>query len=276
MYNRIFCSYNNAFPTDEIRNVRNEAIKNSRRLTPYIENASKRALIEYLNNSDEGYCFYGFAAEYSKLLNIWERCLIDIPTLAPEKTMNYYRKLVQFYLMRQDSDNVKKYVAEGRSYLQNGKYSHEPLIFNTFFTMAEAINNLQHSPKEMYLYTENLIDKLVKMQLLLKSNKLADIYLLKGLNAFYSNDMETVYHALKKAYQLYHEKETSYYWIKREFIIENIITAYSILKINESNYDISFLPIDYREKMLQFSSKNHIASGVIQTKDNLFNLPLVV
>ena len=198
MYNRIFCSYNNAFPTDEIKSARNEAIKNSRLLIPYIQDESKRTLIAYLNDSDEGYCFYGFTSEYPKLINIWKKCLIDIPTLAPEKTMNYYRKRVQFYLMKQDSAAVKKHIAEGRSYLHNGKYSHEPLIFNTFFTMSEIINNLQHCPKEMYLYTENLIDKLTKIQLLLKSNKLADIYLLKGINAFYSNNIETVYYALKK------------------------------------------------------------------------------
>ena len=142
--------------------------------------------------------------------------------------------------------------------------------------MAEIINNLQHNPVEMYLYTESLLDKLVKIQLLLKSNKMGDIYLLKGINGFYANDNETVYHAFKKAYQAYNEKETSYYWIKRELMNENIITAYAILGIGESYYDISFLPKETREQIFHFSQTNFCAKGVIQTEDKLFNLPLVV
>ena len=276
MFNRIFCAYNNALPTDEIISERDKAIRNSRLLIPLIKDAHKRNLIEYLNNSDDGYRYYGFQSEYNNLMHIWEKCLIDIPSIAPEKTMNYYRKQVQCHLIRQDAKSVKHYISEGRNYLKTGKYSHEPLIFNTFFTMSEIINNLQHNPEEMYLYTENLLNKLAKMQLLLKSNKMGDIYLLKGINAFYANDSQTVYHAMKKAFHAYNEKETSYYWIKRELMKENIITAYAILKIDESDYDISFLPHEYREQLLQFSQTNFRAKGIIQTRDNLFNLPLVV
>lgn len=276
MFNRIFCAYNNALPTAEIMLERNEAIKNSRLLIPLIQNEHKRNLIGYLNNSDDGYRYYGFKSEYENLMCIWEKCLIDIPSLAPEKTMNYYRKQVQCHLIKQDAEGVKKYISEGRNYLKTGKYSHEPLIFNTFFTMAEIVNNLQHTPKEMYLYTESLLDKLTTMQLLLKSNKMGDIYLLKGINAYYMNDLKTVYHALKKAYHAYNEKETSYFWIKRELMKENIITAYAILKINENDYDISFLPQACREQLFQFSQKKFQAKGIIQTKDKLFNLPLVV
>ena len=276
MFNRIFCAYNNAFPTDEIILKRNDAIRNSRSLIPFINNEYKRNLIAYLNNSDEGYRYYGFKSEYIKLMHIWEECLIDIPHIAPEKTMNYYRKQVQCHLIKQDDVGVRKYISEGRTYLNCGEYSHEPLIFNTFFTMAEIINNLQHNPNEMYLYTESLLNKLVKMQLLLKNNKMGDIYLLKGINSFYANDSQTVYHALKKAYQTYNAEETSYYWIKRELMKETIIAAYAILEITESHYDISFLSKECREKILQFSKINYCAKGIIQTKDRLFNLPLVV
>lgn len=276
MFNRIFCAYNNAFPTAEIVQERDEAMKNSRSFIPLIKNQHKRNLIEYLNNSDDGYRYYGFQSEYDKLMFIWKKCLVDIPVTTPEKTMNYYRKQVQCHLIKQDVEGTKNYISKGRGYLKTGKYSHEPLIFNTFFTMAEIINNLLDNPKEMYLYTENLLDKLTKMQLLLKSNKMGDIYLLKGLNAYYANDVQTVYYALKKAYHAYYEKETSYYWIKRELMKENIITAYAILKINENDYDISFLPHECREQLLRFSQINFQAKGIIQTKDKLFNLPLVV
>lgn len=276
MFNRIFCAYNNAFPTDEIVLKRENALNSSRALIPFIKNAYKRNLISYLNDSDDGYRYYGFQCDYGKLESIWKKCLIDIPSVAPEKTMNYYRKQVQCHLIKQDEISVKKYISEGRYYLANGEYSHEPLIFNTFFTMAEAINNLQHRPIEMYLYTESLIDKLTQIQLLLKSNKMGDIFLLKGINAFYANDSQTVYHALKKAYQAYNEKETSYYWIKRELIKETIIMAYTMLGINKSHYDISFLPKECREQLHNFSQEDFQAKGIIRTKDGLFNLPLVV
>lgn len=276
MYNRIFCAYNNAFPTEEIKLERNEAIKKSREQILFIQNETKRNLIDYLNNSDDGYRFFGLKTNYNELMQIWSKCLVDVPHLAPEKTMNYYRKQIQCHLIKQDNLGVREYISKGRMYLSNGKYSHEPLIFNTFFIMAEIVNNLQEAPKEMYYYTENLLDKLVKLQLLLKSNKLADIYLLKGINAYYKNDVQTVYHAFKQAYLAYNENETSYYWIKRQLMQENIITAYSILKISNNNYDISFLSQSCKNKIPQFSKQKFEASGIIQTKDKLFNLPLVV
>lgn len=276
MYNRIFCAYNNTFPTDAITLQRNDAIKNSRELILSIKDKGKRNLVEYLNNSDDGYRYYGFQTEHKKLIEAWEKCLTDIPNFAPEKTMNYYRKQVQIHLINQDEEQVKRYIAEGRNYLEHGKYSHEPLIFNTFFTMAEIMNNLQHRPQKMYLNTEKLIDHLVKMQLLLKSDKMGDIYLLQGINAFYVDDTKTVYYALKCAYQDYNEKETSYYWIKRELIKENIITAYAVSKIVQKGYDVSFLPNEYQKQISCFSKTHYQAKGIIRTKDTLFNLPLVV
>lgn len=276
MFNRVFCAYNNAFPTDEINRKRNEALENSRLLIPKIKNEYKRNLIAYLNDSDDGYRYFGFQTDYEKLMLIWEKCLVNIPILAPEKTMNYYRKQVQCQLIRKNHEMAKKYIAEGREYLGAGEHAHEPLIFNTFFTMAEIVDNLQHNPKETYLYTEKLLGDLTKLQLLLRSNKMEDIYLLQGINAFYANDLQTVYYALKKAYLAYNEKETSYYWVKRELVRETIITAFGILKMDENRYDISFLTQECREQLLSFSPNHFRAKGIIQTQDGLFNLPLLV
>lgn len=276
MYNRIYCSYNNVYPTAEVQFERKEALNKSRLLIPFIQDRTKRNLIDYMNNSDEGYCFFGLYSQYSQLMKIWNRCLTDITSFAPEKTMNYYRKQVQCHLIKQDYEGVKEYILQGRSYLKNGKYSHEPLIFNSFFVMAEIINNLQHYSKEDYYYTENLIDKLAKMQLILKSNNAADIYLLKGINAFYINDVQTVYHSFRKAYQEYNKIEMSYFWVKRELMKENIITAYTILNINESSYDVSFLTFDCKEQLLASQNAVHEARGIIRTKDKLLNFPLVI
>jgi hypothetical protein len=277
IYNRVFCAYKSAFPTDIVVKERKCAINKSRKFASKIKDEAKKNLITYLNDSDEGYQYYGYYVDRNQLISIWKNCLAeDIPKRVPEKTMNYYRKKVQYSLIELNEYNTKINIDAGRNYLKKGKYSHEPLIFNAFFTMAEVINNLQHKPQEMFCNTEKLLDELTDMQMLLKNNKMGDIYLLRGINGFYNNDKDAVYHAIKAAYITYNQEETSYYWIKRDLIKENIITAYSILEINKGSYDISFLPNEYIELMATFSRKNFNAKGIIQTKDHLFNLPLVV
>jgi hypothetical protein len=276
MYNRIFCAYNNRYPDTYIIQKRNKAIAKSRNLISFIQNTFKRNLITYLNNSDEGYRYYGLFSDYNRLISIWKKCLIDVPKTAPEKTMNYYRKCVQYYLIAQDKESTQKYIKVGRDYLEDGKYSHEPLIFNTFFTMAEAMCYLQHDPIENYMYVESLLKELTKIQLVLKNNKIGDIFLLKAINAFYQGDEDTVYLALKKAYSFYYETETTNYWIKRILITENIVTAFSRLEIKQSAYDFSFLPREVRERLSHLQPNDINAQGIIRTKDLLFNLPLVV
>lgn len=275
MYNRIFCAYNNQYPDEAILQKRDRAITKSRSFIPSIQDICKQNLIRYLNNSDEGYRYYGLFSDYNKLISIWQKCLVNIPELAPEKTMNYYRKCVQYYLILQNEMETRKYIKEGREYLEDGEYSHEPLIFNTFFTMAEVICYLQHNPIGNYDYIERLLEDLVKMQLLLKSNKMADIFLLRGINAFYQKDQKTVYWALKEAYQSYFTKETTNYWIKRKLIKENILVAYSKFENLPREYDISFLPQECIEQLVSMQEPPE-AQGIIRTKDLMFNLPLVV
>ncbi len=276
LYNRIFCAYNNAYPCENVVLIRNNAINKSRILMANIKNSKKQKMICYMNDSDEGYRYYGLFSDYDALMSIWNKCIIDIPQIAPEKTMNYYRKCVQCALIRQDENKVKEYIKKGRDYLENGLYSHEPLIFNTFFSMAEAMCCLQHNPQESYDYVEKLIQELIKMQLLLKSNKMGDIYLLQGINAFYHNDVYTTYLALKEAYFEYQQQETTNYWIKRTLIQENIKTAYSKLDIFQKDYDISFLSPECIQQLSKKTSNVYQASGIIRTKELLFNLPLVV
>lgn len=275
MYNRIFCAYNNRYPDEIVLQKRNRAIARSRSFIPFIQDACKQNLISYLNNSDEGYRYYGLFSDYDRLIHIWQKCLVNIPELAPEKTMNYYRKCVQYYLIQQDEAETRKYIETGRDYLEDGEYSHEPLIFNTFFTMAEAMCYLQHNPVEYCHYIERLLEDLVKIQLLLKSDKMGDVFLLRGINAFYQEDPNTVYWAFKNAYLSYYEKETTNYWIKRKLITENIMIAYSRFESIREEYDLSFLPQECI-KQLASVQEHSGAQGIIRTKDLLFNLPLVV
>lgn len=275
MYNRIFCAYNNRYPDKAVMQKRDQAIVKSRSFIPFIRDTGKQNLICYLNDSDEGYRYYGLFSDYNKLISIWQKCLVNIPELAPEKTMNYYRKCVQYYLIQQNEVETKKYIKAGRDYLENGEYSHEPLIFNTFFTMAEAMCYLQHNPVENYDYIERLLEDLVKMQLLLKSDKMGDVFLLRGINAFYQKDQKTVYWAFKEAYQSYFKKETTNYWIKRKLITENILAAYSKFENLPGKYDMSFLPQECIKQLVSMQEPPE-AQGIIRTKDYMFNLPLVV
>lgn len=276
MYNRIFCAYNNHYPDARIIQKRNKAIVRSRELIVFIQDKYKQNLIAYLNNSDEGYQYYGLYSDYNKLIDVWQKCLTNIPKTTPEKTMNYYRKCVQYNLINQNETLTQKYIKDGRDYLEDGEYSHEPLIFNTFFTMAEVMCCLQHNPTENYMYVESLIKELVKIQLLLKNDKIGDIFLLKGINAFYQGDKDTVYWAFKKAYFFYFETETTNYWIKRELIAENIIMAYSRLNIGQRDHNLSFLPDEVTKLISPLQTYALNARGIIRTRDLLFNLPLVV
>lgn len=131
MYNRWYISYNTESYKQEIVSVRETLMQKSRDYGEKISDPQKRGLIDYLNNSDEGYNYYGYYKDKDKLFSIWDHCTIYIPTLVPEKTLNYYRKTVQYGLIEQDYEKVTSEIDKAMKYLADGKYSHEPIIFKT-------------------------------------------------------------------------------------------------------------------------------------------------
>lgn len=275
MYNRWYISYNTQSYKKEVINKRAFLMKKSRMYIEKINNVEKKGLIEYLNNSDEGYNYYGYQKDREQLLSIWNHCIIDIPKLVPEKTLNYYRKTVQYGLINQDKDAVIKETQKAIEYLENGEYSHEPIIFRTFFLMAEVMSNLQHSPGKTYYYNARIIDNILKMQQLLDNHKLGDILLLKGVNAYYVENKEEVYYAYKEAYKYYIARNTSRYWIKKSLLEENINYTFTKLGIYEAGYDVSCFPVKCRHPLV-FSGKNEFeASGIQRTGDLHLNLPLI-
>ena len=167
MYNRWYITYNTQSYKEEIQELRRSLMDKSRAYVDKIVDTEKKGLIEYLNFSDEGYNYYGYLKDREKLLNTWNNCIKDIPNMVPEKTLNYYRKTVQYALIHQDENAVKEETRKAMKYLEEGKYSHEPIIFKTFFLMAEIMSNLQHSPKKTYFYNARLIDNILQTQLLL-------------------------------------------------------------------------------------------------------------
>lgn len=275
MYNRWYISYNTESYKQEIISKREELMKQSRIYGEKISDPQKRGLIAYLNDSDEGYNDYGYYKDKDKLFSIWDRCIIDIPTLVPEKTLNYYRKTVQYGLIEQDYEKVTAEIDKAMKYLADGKYSHEPIIFKTFFAMAEVMAKLQHKPETNYFYNARVIDDILKMQQLLDNHKLGDILLLKGVNAYYAKMKDDVYYSFKEAYKHYSSGETSRYWIKKDLLEENIRYTFTALGIYKTGYDMSFLPAECRQPLTIFENDQFIASGIQRTGDLHLNLPLI-
>ncbi len=275
MYNRWYISYNTQSFKKEIEEIRTSLMDKSRMFIEKIADSKKKGLIEYLNNSDEGYNYYGYQKDKKKLLDIWDHCIIDIPTLVPEKTLNYYRKMVQYGLINQDENVVREESKKAMLYLENGEYSHEPIIFRTFFLMAEIMSNLQHSPEKTYFYNVRIIDTILKMQQLLNNHKLGDILLLKGVNAYYARNREEVYYAYKEAYKHYESGETSRYWIKKTLLEENIRYTFTVLGIYQTGYDVSCFPVECRQPLILSTKNDFRASGIQRTGDQHLNLPLI-
>lgn len=275
MYNRWYISYNTQSYKEEVIKIRASLMEKSRMFVEKINDVKKKGLIEYLNNSDEGYNFYGYQKHKEQLLNIWNHCTIDIPKLVPEKTLNYYRKMVQYGLINQDKNAVITEIQKAMEYLENGEYSHEPIIFHTFFLMAEVMSNLQHSPRKTYYYNARIIDNILRMQQLLDNHKLGDILLLKGVNAFYAENKEEVYYAYKEAYKYYMAGNTSRYWIKKSLLEENISYSFTVLGIYEAGYDMSSFPVKCRKSLLLSEKNEFKASGIQRTGDLHLNLPLI-
>lgn len=275
MYNRWYISYNTESYKSEIISVREALMQESRGYGEKICNPQKRGLIDYLNNSDEGYNYYGYYEDKEKLFSIWDKCIIDIPKLVPEKTLNYYRKTVQYGLIEQDYEKVTVEINKAKEYLADGEYSHEPIIFKTFFLMATVMAKLQHTPEMNYFYNARVIDDILKTQQLLDNHKIGDILLLKGVNAYYARKKDDVYYSFKEAYKHYSAGETSRYWIKKQLLEENIQYTFTELGIYKTGYDMSFLATECRQPLTIFENEQFIASGIQRTGDLHLNLPLI-
>ena len=182
---------------------------------------------------------------------------------------------MQYGLIEQDYEKVTSEIDKAMKYLADGKYSHEPIIFKTFFSMAEVMAKLQHEPETNYFYNARVIDDILKMQQLLDNHKLGDILLLKGVNAYYAKKKDDVYYSFKEAYKHYSSGETSRYWIKKDLLEENIQYTFTELGIYKTGYDMSFLPAECRQPLTIFENDLSIASGIQRTGDLHLNLPLI-
>lgn len=275
MYNRWYISYNAESYKNEIALKRNLLMEKSRQYGNQIINVEKHNLIEYLNDSDEGYNYYGYYKDKEKLFLIWNKCMKDMPHRVPEKTLNFYRKSVQYGLIEQNYTFVTQNISNAFKYLEEGEYSHEPIIFKTFFMMAEVMANIQHTPEKSYYYNTKIIGDVLKMQQLLNNHILGDILVLKGVNAYYGKNLDDVYFSFKEAYKNFSEGKTTRYWIKKNLLEENIQYTFTVLGIYKTGYDLSFLPVECRQPLALFENEQFKASGIQRTSDLHLNLPLI-
>ena len=275
MYNRKYCVYNNEQHIPCIAKIRESLMQTSRKISKQIVNKTKRHLIEYLNASDEGYNYYGYQSEKNQLISIWNDCLTGMPDAIPEKTLNYYRKLIQYDLIDNNFSKALSDIACGRDYLSTGEFSHEPLIFNTFFLMAEVISYLQEDPQRYGPYIKKLIKELVDIQYIVSNSKMGDILMLAMISSFYLGEKENVYFYAKSAFELYKEKKVRRYPVRIDLLLENIRYMFSILDMYNASYNLNFLPPEFQTSLSPNEMNSHNAKGIIQSLDGKVNYPLL-
>lgn len=245
--NRLHVNYKD-FSDDHSQFEQKKYLKMSEKKTKLIKNNSERMLLEFLNYSDKGYCFYCYGKDKHYLLNIWKKCLNYPPCILPEKTLNYYRKCVQINLIKQQYNEVFKNSSLALDYLENGKYSHEKLIFSFYFQMAKCSAYIQTDPIRNGELFEIGIQSAEKMQEILNNGKLRDIYNLKGIYFFYKNQPNEMFLSFRDAYLKYEtDSIMTNYSSKLELLIDNIIYAFFKMHI----WDNSLYPIYFIEKNKQ-------------------------
>ena len=250
-----------------------------------ISSINDRNLLEFLNASDKGYCYYSFNLNRDKIIKEWNKCLNYTPEILPEKTMNYYRKSVQLNLIKNEFDKALENIEAAIDYLETGEYAHEKLVFKYFFQIAKCIAYIQKAPIQYQVEFEEDIHTAAVLQEILHNGKKKDIYNLKAVFYFYVNNPNEVYLNFKEGYREYKNNSImTNYKEKFELYIDNIIYAFYKMHIWENNFfqTDSFLE---NERISQFLNMDETqkrfyifcyeARGLIRTKDLWFNLPLI-
>lgn len=250
-----------------------------------IFNINDRNLLEFLNASDKGYCYYSFNSNRDKIIKEWGKCLNFTPEILPEKTMNFYRKSVQLNLINNEFDQAIKNIEIALDYLETGEHAHERLIFKYFFQISKCIAYIQKDPIRYQVEFEDGIYTATILQEILNNGKKKDIYNLKAVFYFYCNSPNEMFLNFKEGYKEYNNNcIMTNYKEKFELYIDNIIYAFYKMHIWGNNlFQTNFLlendRINRFLNMSETQKKSYIfyyeAHGLIRTKDFWFNLPLI-
>lgn len=126
-------------------------------------------IMMFTNYSDLGHLFYNTQNNGYRVCFFWRKaCEIFDKQNVKVKTLNYYRKRTQLYLIENDEFHALKMCQIGLDYCDNGQYAYERLHFRQWFSMARFcalimdcdnldpfVINKSISDAEEYLYLMN-------------------------------------------------------------------------------------------------------------------------
>lgn len=278
VYNRLMINHREHETPNHILE-RDNCLAKSINYARKIKDPNLRDEFTYLNLSDEGYIYYALGANRDKLLSVWEQCKEYPPQRLPQKTLNYYRKMVQLNLIYGNIEETDLYVEKIQAYIERKTYTSERIVFSLFALTAKTMCLLLDSPTEQYSAITQNISNLMHLSKLKGGNKEYNILNLKAITAYYNGDYAGMITSFNEAYRiLKHIKTTMHLQDQIELITDNILFACfqksCMEDLKEILYDKS--PAWIQEQDEFYLRDGYCAKGILRTADGKFNLPLVV
>lgn len=278
IYNRLMINHRE-FSSQEHILKRDECLKTSYLFAQKISDCNLKDEFMYLNLSDEGYVYYALKKDKEKLLNIWNKCIDYSPERLPQKTLNYYRKMVQLALINGKLQDAEQYINKIKQYIDKRTYTSEKLVFQLFSSTANTMRLLILDPAKHYAELMKMISDLMLLSKLKGGNKEYDILNLKAIVAFYNHDIQGMLSAFKEAYSIIMGISfTMHLESKKTMIAYNIVYACThsgqTKLIRELLYNKS--DIEISDLINTCLKENYTAEGILCTSDQKFNLPIVV
>lgn len=278
IYNRLMINHREHDTEYHIKE-RDKCLKISYDFASRIKNSNLRDEFTYLNLSDEGYIYYALDKDKEQLLSIWNKCREYIPERLPQKTLNYYRKMIQLSLICADLNDAETFIKAMNRFLNKQIYSSEKLVFQLFNKMANALCLILKDPIKNEVILNEEINDLLLLAKLKGGGKEHDILNLRAIISYYNEKYLTMLDSFKEAYYILNNILSAMHLkVKIELLSHNILYACVSTKheayLNEIFYDKTMEWIE--EKTHLYQIKEVQALGTIYTVDHNFNLPLVV
>lgn len=278
IYNRLMINYREYESPYHIKK-RDESLAQSILYAKKIKDKNLRDEFIYLNLSDEGYLYYALEKDRDKLLAVWEKCKQYSPDRLPQKTLNYYRKMIQLNLIYGNIKETELFIDKMQGYIKERAYTSEQIVFLLFALTAKTMCLLMDNPTEHYSELIQNINDLMLLSKLKGGKKVYNILNLKAIIAYYNGDIAGMIESFNEAYHaIKHIESTMHLQEQIELLQDNIICAFVDYGYQEKINDILFdkSPDFVNQQCRTYANKKHYARGILHTFDFKFNLPLVV
>lgn len=278
IYNRLMINYRE-FETTAYIQKRDNCLQKSFEFANKIQSPNLRDEFTYLNLSDQGYIYYALLKDKEKLLSIWNNCRNYSPERLPQKTLNYYRKMIQLELIECNIPQAEYYLEQMQLYMDEQSYNSEHLVFKLFALSAYCICLIYKNPIENRNLLMQTIGELMRLSKLKGGKKTHEILCLKGIVAFYNKDYESTLEAFEESYNsLIKMNVTMHLQDKISLLEENIIYTFNKIGKREQIFHVlSQKDTDWIQcKIQECNVLDYTAHGIIQTMDRKLNLPIVV